>query len=71
MASAHVQVMVLHVRACVCVCVLVCTSGLATADDTERDPVPRECEDDPLLLVLLEVLDKTVLCRQQQEVDNY
>lgn len=52
---------------CVCVCLLVRTSGLATADVTG---MVRECVDDPVQLMLVAVLDKTVLCRHQQ-LDEY
>ncbi len=57
-----------HVQLCVCMCVFVCvcTSGLATADVTGRDPLVSKCVDDPVQLVLVAVLDKTVLCRHQQ-----
>lgn len=62
---AHVQFLVsMHVF--VCACLHVCTSGLATADVTGRDPVVRECVDDPVQLVPVAVLDKTVPCRHQQ-----
>lgn len=51
---------------CACVCVAVSlhgrTSWLVTEDVTGRDPVVRECVDDPVQLVPVAVLDKTVLC---------
>lgn len=59
---AHEQFLVC-MRVWVCVRLHVCTSGLATADVTGRDPVVRECVDDPEQLVPIAALDKTELWR--------
>ena len=52
-------------RVCVSVCLNVCTSGLATVEVTVRDPVGRDSVD-PVRLVPVADLDKTVLCRRQK-----